>query len=66
MTEQVVRVQWLASKLRSEQRRFASRRLAAQYVMERLDERLRPTARMTVGDAEFGLADIARIYRAGG
>ena len=64
MADEVVRVHWLTNEVTPEQRRFASRRLAAQFVMEGLDERIRPTARMMVGDAELGLADIKRIYRA--
>jgi hypothetical protein len=64
MADEVVQVQWLTNEIRPEQRRFASRRLAAQFVMERLDEMSRPTARMMVGRAEFGLHDIERIYRA--
>ena len=66
MADEVVRVQWLTNETRprSEQRRFASSRLAAQFVMEELDEISRPTARMRVGSAELGLAGIERIYRA--
>ena len=63
MADEVVQVQWLTNEIRPEQRRFASRRLAAQFVMERLDEMSRPTARMMVGRAEFGLHDIERIYK---
>jgi hypothetical protein len=66
MADEVVRVQWLTNEIRPrpEQRRFASRRLAAQFVMEGLDEMSRSTARMMVGGAELGLHDIERIYRA--
>jgi len=66
MADEVVRVQWLTNEItpRSEQRRFVSARLAAQFVMEELDEISRPTARMRVGSAELGLAGIERIYRA--
>jgi hypothetical protein len=64
MADEVVRVQWLTNEIRPEQRRFDSRRLAAQFVMEGLDETSRPTARMIVGGAELGLHDIERIYRA--
>ena len=66
MADEVVRVQWLTNEIRprSEQRRFASARLATQFVMEELDEISRPTARMRVGSAELGLDGIERIYRA--
>jgi hypothetical protein len=64
MADEVVRVQWLTNEIKPEQRRFASRRLAAQFVMERLDESSRRTARMMIGGAEYYLADIERIYRA--
>ena len=66
MADEVVRVQWLTNEIRprSEQWRFASARLAAQFVMEELNEISRPTARMRVGSADLGLAGIERIYRA--
>jgi hypothetical protein len=66
MADEVVRVQWLTNEIgpRPEQRRFASPRLAAQFVMEGLDEMSRPSARMRVGSAELDLAGIEQIYRA--
>ena len=63
MADEVVRVQWLTNEIRPkpEQRRFASARLTAQFIMEGLDEMSRLTARMRVGSAELGLAGIERI-----
>ena len=63
MADEVVRVEWLTNEMRPrpEQRRFASRRLAAQFVMEGLDEISRPTARMRVGSAELGLAGMSEF-----
>ena len=66
MADAVVRVQWRTNEIRPrpEQRRFASPRLAAQFVMEGLDAMSRATTRMKVGSAELGLAGIERVYRA--
>ena len=63
MADEVVRVEWLTNEItpRPEQRRFASARLAAQFVMEGLDEISRPTARMRVGSAELGLAGMSEF-----